>query len=385
MTQPQADQSWSEPPAESGDHADDDRRTGYLELFFDLVYVYAITQVTTLLGADLSAAGFLRSGLVLALIWWAWSINTWAANAVSLRRAGPQVAVLLAGGGAFFVAQAIPDAFAGGGAWFATAYLGVRLLVLAFYWFGLSAEEDHRAALLTFAPGAALSPIVVLVGGFVDQPARQWIWSAALAIDLAAALNAGRGAFHINAAHFAERYALIIIVALGEAVVAIGLATGTVERDAGFFFAVVATLALAGLLWWGYFGWVAEAAEAGLRSRSVHARGVIARDLYTFFHFPMVAGIVVVAVAAKKVVAHPGEPLPDGALVALGLGLALFLSGFVAGRLRAQGTWAVERLAAIVGIVAICLVLRDAPAIAVVVACGAILGLALVVEWRRKG
>jgi low temperature requirement protein LtrA len=201
------------------------RRTGTHELFFDLVFVFGITQVSTLLGSELTVSGFAKSALVLGLMWWVWSQYTWALNAVDPRRPSVTVAVILAAGGAFFCAQSIPETFSNGGNWFAISYAALSALGLVIYWAGLAGNAEHQKALHTYLPFAAMAPILVLAGGLATHALRPFFFAGALALNIVGALNAGKSAFQIQIAHFSERYSLIVLIALGEAIVAVGLGT----------------------------------------------------------------------------------------------------------------------------------------------------------------
>jgi low temperature requirement protein LtrA len=321
-----------------------ERRTSYLELFFDLVFVFAITQVTTLILAHQSAAGFARSTLVLALIWWAWSGFAWLTNAIDVESMEVRTAMLAASFGSFLVALAVPHAFDTEGAWFAVPYLAVRLLHVVLYVRGLRAEPEHRAAVLRLARWFVVSPFFVLAGGLVSSiGARAALWGLALAIDVAGALRA-RG-FRVSPAHFAERYALFVIIALGESIVAIGVGAAKEPRD--LTFAVAVTIAFAGAcaLWWAYFDFTALAAERTLRFATPQERGHRARDVFTFFHFFQVQGIIFFAVAAKRMLAAPLDPLTGAGRAALILGASLPLLAPVLGRYRVVRRIAWERLA----------------------------------------
>jgi low temperature requirement protein LtrA len=330
------------------------KRVGFLELFFDLVFVFAVTQLVTLLHGDHTAAGWGRAGIMMWLIWWAWSQYTWAGNAIDLDRRTTRIWMLVATGAMLGAAAAIPAAFDGRGAWFALPYAAVRLVGLALYWYGLSGDPAHRSALRTYLPIAIISPLLVLAGGMVDDGARIVLWCLAIVIDVASALAAGRGEFHVDAAHFAERHGLIIIIALGESIIA----TGATATDVGLTRYVVALLAVAfgavAGLWWTYFDWVHHAAEARLVDESNHrGRSTLARDLFTFGHLPIVAGTVVFAAAIEEALLHPTEPLNTFGTTALAVGPALYLAGFVIGNLRATGRILHTRLVGLIAIVTI--------------------------------
>lgn len=332
-----------------------EKRTGYLELFFDLVFVFAVTQLVGVLHDDHSAAGWRNTILLAWLIWWAWSQFAWAGNAIDLDRRPTRVALLAITGVTLLMAAAIPDAASTDeGLRFALPYAVVCLGGLALYWLGVAHDPGYRAALRRYVPIAVVPPLVVLLGGFVDPGMRPWLWTAAVVIDLLSAIAAGRGEFHVAPAHFAERHALIVLIALGESIVAIGATIAASAFTASIAVIMVAAFLLLGAQWWGYFDWVQRAAEERLAVEDdLRRRGRLARDLFTFGHFPIVLGSVLVAYGIEQAMAHPTDRLPTAGLWALGAGLALFSAGFIAGNLRATGRILTERLVAFVVVVVV--------------------------------
>jgi low temperature requirement protein LtrA len=367
---------------------EEEKRTGYLELFFDLVFVFAFTQVTTLVLEDTSAAGFARAALVFALVWWAWAAYAWLTDAIDVENVTTRLFIFGAMLGAFFVAIALPDAYTDEGAWFAIAYFVVRVLQVALYVWGLRDDPVHRAGVLRLAPWFLVAPTVALAGGLVDDPWRTTLWGASLAIDvLGTQIAGGSGSgFRIVVSHFAERHALIFIVALGESIVAIGLAAVELERDAGFAVAVAVSFAGAAAAWWAYFDFTQLGVERAIRAAPADRRPRLARDVYTILHYPIVLGIILLAVAAKKTLGGPGEPLPDGGRAALALGFSLFLLGFVLSRYRVIRRVAWERIAAALAVVAAVLLLDDADALVLLGLAVLALVAALAVEaYRLRG
>jgi low temperature requirement protein LtrA len=342
---------------------EEERKTSFLELFFDLVFVFAFTQVTALLLEDSSAAGFARAALVLGLVWWAWSAYAWMTNAIDVESLVTKLIVFAAMGGAFFMALAVPDAYRDEGSWFAVAYFAVRILNSALYVWGVRRDPVQLRATLRLAPWFVTAALVALAGGLVSSHVRPYVWLASLAIDVVGTLTVARAGFRVSPAHFAERYSLIVIIALGESVVAVGLGASELER--GTVFAVSVGVALVGViaLWWAYFDFTATAAQRSLTRTSPDRRGPLARDVFTLFHFPIVLGIILYAVAAEKTLAHPKDPLSDAGRWALGLGLALFLSGFVLARFRVVRRIAWERLAGGVAVLLAAVVLDSVDAV----------------------
>jgi low temperature requirement protein LtrA len=360
---------------------EEEKRTGYIELFFDLVFVFAFTQVTTMVVDDTSTTGLARAALVFALVWWAWAAYTWLTNAIDVENVGTRVFVFAAMLAAFFVALSVPDAYADEGAWFASAYFAVRVLHVALYVWGVRSDQVQRTAVVRLAPWFLIAPTIALAGGFVEDPWKTSLWAISIAVDVIGTLFA-RG-FRVSPSHFAERYALIVIIALGESIVAIGLAALELERDAVFALAVAVSFAAAAAAWWAYFDFTQLAVERALHAASEEERGHLARDVYTFFHYPIVLGIVLLAVAAKKTLGAPTEPLPDGGRAALALGFFLFLLGFVLFRYRVIRRIAWERIAAALAVVAAVLVLRDTDAVFLLALAVVALAVALAVEAVR--
>ncbi|HSF60840.1 MAG TPA: low temperature requirement protein A [Gaiellaceae bacterium] len=330
---------------------EEERKTSYLELFFDLVFVFAFTQVTSLILEDTSVQGFARAALVLAMVWWAWSAYAWMTNAIDIENVVTRLILFTAMAAAFFMALAVPDAFQDEAAWFAVAYFVVRVLHMTLYIWGVRDDPVNLRATILLAPWFLGAALVALVGGFVDADYRAWIWIASLVVDVVGTLFVARAEWRVSPSHFAERFGLIVIIALGESIVAIGIGTSALERDATFALSVVVAFAGVIALWWEYFDFTAAGAERSLTRAAPRARGPMARDLFTFFHYPIVLGIIFYAVAAKKTLEDPTDPLSEPGRWALGLGVACFFLGLVLARLRGVGQVAWERVAA--GLVAL--------------------------------
>jgi low temperature requirement protein LtrA len=285
-------------------------------------------------------------------------------NAIDIESAVVRVLMLAAAAGSFFLAIALPHAFGDDGLRFALAYCFVRVLHVGLYSWGLRADPVHRAALLRLAPWFLVAPAVALAGGFAEGDARIVLWTASLAIDVGGTLSLGsRNGFRVSPSHFAERYALFVIIALGESVVAVGASVVELPRDAVFFVSVLVAFALVCALWWAYFDFSALAAERALRLASTERRGALARDVFTLFHFPTVLGIVYIAVAAEHALHDPSHPLAPADRAALALGVGVYLCGFVLARLRAARRVAWERLGGAAAVAVLAVVGADLDAI----------------------
>jgi low temperature requirement protein LtrA len=345
----------------------EERRTSPVELLWDLVFVFAITQVTTLLSRDLSWAGFGRSMLVLALVWWAWSAFVWAANAQDTESQAMR-AILLAGMVLIFIAGlALPQAFGADATLFAATYAGVRFLHL-----GLYADASRRgnaswAAIAGFAITVTVGMALLIAGSFLDGTQRIALWALAAAIDYAGPAwltrERLRGLQEVAVAHFAERYSLFIIICLGESIVAIGVGASGLALDAELVAAVALGLLITMALWWTYFDSFAATAEERLRS---HDDPVLAAaDAYSYLHLLLVAGIIVFAVGVKLAIHDVRDPLSDAARLALCGGVALYLVGHVAFAWRLGGGVSRTRLGVAAALLALYLAGGGLPAWAV--------------------
>jgi low temperature requirement protein LtrA len=355
----------------------DERHASTLELFYDLVFVFAITQVSHLLLDHLNWEGVGQSLLVLLVVWWAWNYTTWVTNELDLESIVVRlvlIAIMLA---SLLMAVAIPQAFGEHALLFAGSYVAIQVgrhLFLTFVCASAGTLERERAAriLTWFVAAGALWIAGALAGG----PARTALWLAALALDYAAPLvtywvpgqrRLSPTAWEVETSHFAERFQLFVIIVLGESIVL----TGATATDVGLTSSVVVALGVAFLssvaLWWLYFG--PAATSAVRRIAADDAPGRVGRDAYTYLHLPIVAGILLTAVGDELVITHPSDELGTaGALVVLG-GPALYLLGLVAFGTRVGRRQPWTRPAAAVALVA-CVPL-GAEARGLVVAAGA--------------
>jgi low temperature requirement protein LtrA len=322
-----------------------EQRVTPLELFFDLVFVFALTQVTGFLADHLTWSGMLQGAAMLAALWWAWVGYSWLTNAVPAEEVIPARLVILTAMAAMLVASlAVPGAFGEYGVIFAVAYFVVRLLQVALYSLATGDMPETRRAILRLAPGFVGGPAVLIAAGFLDGLSQGVLWAVALAVDYGIAyLRAGSG-FRVHAGHFVERHGLIVIIALGESIVAIGVGASGLTLGAGVIVAAVVGIALAAALWWAYFDLVVLYAERRLSAARGDERAWLARDSYSYLHLPMVAGIIFAALGAKQTLAHVGDPLGTIPAVALCGGVALYLLGHNAFRLRDVGSVSVPRL-----------------------------------------
>jgi low temperature requirement protein LtrA len=334
-------------------HVETEQKVTPLELFFDLVFVFAITQVTALMAHEPTWAGLAKGMLVLSALWWAWASYSWLTNTVNAEE-GATRAVMIAAMAATLVASlAVPGAFGSEALVFALAYAVVRLLHIVIYILA-APTADVRAAIERMAPGFVVFCGLLIAASFFDGWAQGAIWCFALVVHVTGLWFTGVRGWAVSPSHFAERHGLILIIALGESIVSIGVGAAGLEVDAGVIAAASLGVLATSALWWAYFDVVAPVAERLLRRAQGEARARLARDSYTFLHLPMVAGIVLLALGIKKAIAHTHDDLEIVPAVALCGGAGLYLLALVAFRLRGLRTWNKQR--AIAGVVCIALV-----------------------------
>ena len=327
-----------------------------VELFFDLAYVFAFSQLVGRLVHEPDWTGVGRVALLFGLLWLPWQQLTWAANAVSGNGRAVRLIFLVATAASVPMAASISTALGAGGPVFAIT-LGV-IMVLGFLTQALSVDRGstfHRAVMRWVTPNA-VALIVLVAGAFVAGRGRIVLWVLSLVIVLGAMIAAGRGDWIIRSGHFAERHALIVIIALGEVVVAIGVpVVQALEAGEGLpgstVVALVASGVFAGLLWWGYFDRVGPALERRAERIDGDAeRGRFVRDVYTWAHAPIVAGIILAAAALEEITLHPSDEVTVAFRMMLLGGLALGAFGIAAAVWRAFRAVARERIAAAVAI-----------------------------------
>jgi low temperature requirement protein LtrA len=322
-----------------------EERVTPLELFFDLVFVLALTQCTALMAAHASWGELGRGLLVLGLMWWSWVGYAWLTSVVNPEEGAVRFAIFAAMAALLVVALCVPEAFGDSRMLFAVAYAGVRFGQIALFILASRDEPALRTSVNGLAGGTAVGCGLLIVGALFEDPNLQAaIWAVALALDMLEPFLFGSEGWKLHPGHFAERHGLIIIIALGESIVAIGVgAHGHV--DAGVVAAAVLGIAVAGALWWLYFDVVALVAERRLTNAAVgREQNEIARDSFSYLHFPMVAGIVLLALGMKKTLEQVGDPLETVPDVALLGGTAVYLLAHVAFRWRNVHRFSTGRL-----------------------------------------
>ncbi len=317
-----------------------------LELFFDLVFVLAITQCSSLMDSGNGWRTVVQGLLVLGVLWWSWVGYAWLTSVVDPDDWLPRIVMFVAMAAMLVVALCVPEAFDDRalGLTLAAAYGVVRAAHIGLFAIASTDDPDLRRAVTYLGCGAAVGVSLVAVAALLDGWAQGLVWFVALAIDMAVPFLFGSDGWHLEPGHFAERHGLIVLIALGESIVALGAGT-SVGLSAGIISAAVLGVALAAAMWWSYFDVGSQMAARRLADTPPgQARNEMARDAYSLLHFPIVAGVVLVALALEHVLTHVTEPLDDTASVALGGGIALFLFGQIAFKLRMTGLLARQRV-----------------------------------------
>ena len=315
-----------------------------LELFFDLVFVLAITQCTALMAHDPSWSGLAQGILVLGVLWWAWVGYAWLTSVVDPEEGGVRFAMFGAMAGLLVVSLCVPEAFDDLALTFAVAYAVVRAGQIALFLLASRDDPKLRKSVVGLAISSAIGVALLAGASLLDGIAQGAVWLLAMLLDMGGPYLFGSEGWKLVPRHFAERHGLIVLIALGESIVAIGVGA-EFGVDAGVIAVAVLGTALAAAMWWAYFDVVAIVATRRLESAEAgKVRNEMARDSYSFLHFPMVAGIVLVAMGLKKTLGHVDHHLDLVPAFALFGGLAIYLLGHVAFRYRNVHTLNRQRL-----------------------------------------
>ncbi len=323
----------------------EDQKVTFVELFFDLVFVFSVTQVVSLLHHELDWIGVGQAILVFWLVWWAWTQFTWALNAADTTHHLVELGVLVATAVAFFMAAALPGAFQDRSLWFAISYVLVRVIGLALYAWVASEDPAQRAAVRSFAIVSVGGLLAVLMGGYLGGRAQYWFWGSAILLDVIAAAVGGQSeGWNLHPDHFGERHGLFVIIALGETLIVAAGGVTDAPWTGNLLAVAVLVVAVSCGLWWSYFTRAKPVLDQALESRQGAEQAKLARDVFSLIHFPMLCGVIAYAVSVEEAVAHPGQPLAVVARVALALGLALFVGGMALAMWRATGRLLLPRL-----------------------------------------
>jgi low temperature requirement protein LtrA len=372
--------------------AEGEQRATFFELFFDLVYVFGVTQLSHHLLADISWSGAAETAFMLVALYWAWNYTTWMTNWFDPDTVPVRLVLVFVMLASLLLAVAIPEGFGEHALLFACAYSGLQIGRNTFV-VAVTPHGEFNQNFRQILAWSVLSAPLWVAGGIVDAEALRWVlWLGALGLDLVAPLvtywlpgvgTTPMSQWQIEGAHFGERFQLFVIIALGESIVL----AGATAAETGLSVDVVAALLLAFLsstaLWWLYFGQIAGTVLERIRTATAEERGQIGRDIYTYLHLPIIAGIVLFAVGDELVIAHPTDDLHEaGALVALG-GPALFLGGMIACAARLGHAQSVPRAVAVVALVAAVPPVAGADGLVVSALLAGLLGVFVVVEQLR--
>ena len=339
-----------------------------LELFFDLVFVLGFTQCTALMADDPTWEGIARGLLVLAVLWWSWAAYAWLTSVLDPEEGAVRLVMLGATAALLVVGLAIPEAFGDRATTFAVAYGVVRAAHIALFGIASRDEPDLRHSVIGLAGSSAVAVGLLLGASFLDGAAQGVLWGLAIVVDWGLPAVFGTQGWILVPGHFAERHNLVIILALGESIVALGVAS-EIDLTAGVITAAVLGVGIASALWWTYFDVVAIITARRLQQAPEgRVRNVLARDSYSYLHYPMVAGIVLVALGMEAALHHVEDHLDAERAFALLGGIALYLLAHVALRLRNAHTLSRTRFGLAVALLLLVPVATTVPALVTVAA-----------------
>jgi low temperature requirement protein LtrA len=354
-----------------------------LELFFDLVFVLTLTQCTALMAAQPTWQGLAKGLLALGILWWAWVGYAWLTSVVDPEEGGVRLALIAAMAAMLVVALAIPEAFEEHGLLFAGGLAVVRAAHIVLFLIASRDDPGLRSSVVGLAVSTALGVGLIAAASFTDGALQGGLWVLALALDMGGPALFGVAGWRLEPEHFAERHGLIVIIALGESIVAIGVGAEH-GLDVGVVVGAVLGVALSAALWWLYFDVVALVAARRLQHAAPgRERNQIARDSFSFLHLPMVAGIVLVALGFKKTLEHVDDALTIEVAVAMLGGFALYLLAHVAFRWRNVHRFSTQRVVAAAVLAALTPVAVQIPAEATLAVALLVLAILIVYENRR--
>jgi low temperature requirement protein LtrA len=358
----------------------EDQKVTFVELFFDLIFVFCVTQIVSLLHAGITPVAVGRAVLLFWLVWWAWTQFTWTLNAADTTHPFVELATMFATGTAFFMAVSIPMAFGSGGLAFAATYVLGRVIGLVLYRLVAAGDLSQRAAVLRFTMVSLTGLAAVIAGGAAEGALRYWLWGAAIVLDVVAAVfGAESEGWNLHPEHFGERHGLFVIIALGETLIV--AAAGVTRGHWGIDLVMVAILAVATTcgMWWIYFSRAKPSLDHELEKRRGRAQSSLARDVYSLFHFPVLCGVIAYATVLEAAIHHPHDPLSLASRIALAAGLLLFIATMTLAMFRARIRGYVPRVAIAVVTAAILIALGGVPpAISLVVALAGVVVVAVV-------
>jgi low temperature requirement protein LtrA len=356
-----------------------------LELFFDLVFVLAITQCTALMSANPSWSGLAQGILVLGVLWWSWVGYAWLTSVVDPEEGTVRFAIFAAMAAFLIVAIAVPDSFGDLALEFAIAYGVVRAAHIALFILASRDDPGLRHSVAGLAVTTAIGVGLLLAASFLDGLAQGALWLLALGLDMTGTMFIDSSGWRLEPGHFAERHGLIIIIALGESIVAIGVGAHA-HLTWGIAAAAILGIGLSAALWWMYFDIVALVSRRRLiNAAEGQVRNELARDSYSYIHLPMVAGIVLVALGLGTTIGHVDDPLKTVPAFALLGGVSVYLLGLVAFRFRHVHTLNPQRLVLAVVLFALLPAATNIPALATLAILTAVLAATITYETISYG
>jgi low temperature requirement protein LtrA len=301
--------------------------------------------------------------LLLGALWWAWASYAWLTNTLDPEQGVVRLVMFGAMAAMLIVSLAAPDAFGEDGVVFGVAYFVVRSLHLVLYSIAGRGDRDLLRAVIRVVPTATLGPALLVIAGFLDGASQIALWGVALAIDYLGVLVGHMRGWRVSPEHFVERHGLVMIIALGESIVAIGVGAAGLSLGAGAITAVLLGITVVAALWWSYFDWVAYVVQSRLAEATGSERAALARDAYSYLHLPMVGGIVLFALGLEAALAHAEDPLPTIPAIGLSGGVALYLMAHIGLRLRMRGGFGHGRPIATILLLGLIFVAMKAPAL----------------------
>ena len=362
-----------------------------VELFFDLAFVFAFSQLVSHLVHHPTWGGAVEALLLFLVLWLAWSTFTWAANAVQGNAREVRAVFLVATAASVPIGASVTTAYDSGGPTFAIGASLIVMMGIGLQTWGYSSDgftDNEFRTVVRYGIPNIVASVLLIVGAFLDDGPRKVMWVLFIGVILIGIVRARGGDWIVRSGHFAERHGLILIIALGEIVVAIGIAVvGSLTETDGLpnetLIALIAAGTLIGLLWWAYFDRVLPALEHRSEALEGHDRAAFTADVYTGFHILIVGGIITTAAAAEEILLHPKDEVHTEFLVMFVGGLAMFFGGIALSVIRAYRLIAKERIVAVIAIAALAYVGRSWDGVTVLVAVDIVLLMMLIAEHLR--
>ncbi len=340
--------------------APDDQAVSFAELFFDLVFVFSVTQVVHLLHGAFDWVHVGRAILVFWLVWWAWTQFTWALNAANTEHHLIQLATVVATALAFFIAVSVPQTFTSFSWWFAISYVAVRSIGLMIYLWVSWSNRIMRKAVVTFSTISISGLVAVIVGGIMGGEAQYWLWGLAILLDvLAASIGANNEGWGLFPKHFAERHGLFVIIVLGETLIVAASAVAEESWNVKLLIISMLAVGITACLWWLYFVRIKGQLEHAMNQQEGAAQSAMGRDVFSLLHFPMLCGLVIYAYAIEEAMVHPDSAMTLQARLALAIGIILYSLSIILAFWRATGKLLFLRAGLTLVIAGVCFAYSD--------------------------